>query len=48
MGPLIRGTYWETVAVPELRGQAKHVAETALDRVHSDDVEGSELLEYML
>ncbi len=48
MGPLIRGTYWETVAVPELRGQAKRVAETALDRVHSDEEEGPELLEYML
>jgi uncharacterized NAD(P)/FAD-binding protein YdhS len=48
MGPLVRGTYWETVAVPELRGQAKRVAETALDRVHSDEREGPELLEYML
>jgi uncharacterized NAD(P)/FAD-binding protein YdhS len=48
MGPLVRGTYWETVAVPELRGQAKRVAETALDRVHSDEEEGPELLEYMV
>jgi uncharacterized NAD(P)/FAD-binding protein YdhS len=47
MGPLIRGTYWETVAVPELRGQARRVAETVLDRVHIDE-EGTEQLEYML
>jgi uncharacterized NAD(P)/FAD-binding protein YdhS len=47
MGPLIKGTYWETVAVPELRGQAKHVAETVLDRVHIDEEEGPQL-EYML
>ena len=25
-----RGTYWETIAVPELRGQARRVAETLL------------------
>ncbi|MBE2284713.1 MAG: FAD-dependent oxidoreductase [Prosthecobacter sp.] len=30
LGPLLRGTYWETIAVPELRGQAKRVAETLL------------------
>jgi uncharacterized NAD(P)/FAD-binding protein YdhS len=30
VGPLLRGTYWETIAVPELRGQAKRVAETLL------------------
>jgi uncharacterized NAD(P)/FAD-binding protein YdhS len=48
MGPLIKGTYWETVAVPELRGQAKHVAETVLDRVHTEEEEGPQQLEYML
>jgi uncharacterized NAD(P)/FAD-binding protein YdhS len=47
MGPLIKGTFWETVAVPELRGQAKHVAETVLDRVHIDE-EGPLQLEYMV
>ena len=30
LGPILRGTYWETIAVPELRGQAKRVAETIL------------------
>jgi uncharacterized NAD(P)/FAD-binding protein YdhS len=30
MGPLLRGTYWETIAVPELRGQARRVAESIL------------------
>lgn len=30
LGPLLRGTYWETIAVPELRGQARRVAETIL------------------
>jgi uncharacterized NAD(P)/FAD-binding protein YdhS len=47
LGPLLRGTYWETVAVPELRGQAKRVAETILDRVHIDEEETT-LLEYMV
>jgi uncharacterized NAD(P)/FAD-binding protein YdhS len=48
LGPLLRGTYWETIAVPELRVQARHVAETVLDRVLSDDEEGPAQLEYML
>jgi uncharacterized NAD(P)/FAD-binding protein YdhS len=48
LGPLLRGTYWETIAVPELRVQAKRVAETVLDRVLSDDEEGPTQLEYML
>lgn len=30
LGPLLRGTFWETIAVPELRGQALHVAQTLL------------------
>lgn len=30
LGPLLRGTYWETIAVPEIRSQAKRVAETLL------------------
>ncbi len=30
LGPLLRGTHWETIAVPELRGQARRVAETIL------------------
>jgi uncharacterized NAD(P)/FAD-binding protein YdhS len=31
LGPLLRGSLWETIAVPELRGQARRVAETILD-----------------
>jgi uncharacterized NAD(P)/FAD-binding protein YdhS len=31
MGPLAKGTLWETTAVPELRGQAFRVAQTLLD-----------------
>ena len=31
LGPLLRGTLWETIAVPELRGQARRVAETILE-----------------
>jgi len=32
LGPILRGTYWETIAVPELRGQARRVAEALLDQ----------------
>ncbi|HWA99742.1 MAG TPA: FAD/NAD(P)-binding protein [Pirellulales bacterium] len=31
MGPLLHGTLWETIAVPELRGQALRVAQTLLE-----------------
>ncbi|OBK74821.1 FAD/NAD(P)-binding protein [Mycobacterium sp. 1274761.0] len=48
LGPLLRGTYWETIAVPELRVQARRVAETVLDRAFSDEEEGPAQLEYML
>lgn len=30
LGPLLRGTLWETIAVPELRGQARRTAEALL------------------
>jgi uncharacterized NAD(P)/FAD-binding protein YdhS len=30
VGPLLRGTLWETTAVPELRGQAMRVAQVLL------------------
>jgi uncharacterized NAD(P)/FAD-binding protein YdhS len=30
LGPLLRGTLWESIAVPELRGQARRVAEALL------------------
>jgi uncharacterized NAD(P)/FAD-binding protein YdhS len=49
LGPLLRGTFWETVAVPELRGQARRVAETLLD--HAPAAEADEpavMLEYMI
>jgi uncharacterized NAD(P)/FAD-binding protein YdhS len=48
IGPLLKGTYWETVAVPELRVQARRVAETVLDRARSDVPEGPAQLEYMV
>lgn len=31
LGPLLRGTLWETIAVPELRGQARRAAESLLE-----------------
>ena len=47
LGPLLRGTLWETIAVPELRGQARRVAETLLD--HPGTVaEAPPMMEYMI
>ena len=37
LGPLLRGTLWETIAVPELRGQARRVAETILEQAQLFD-----------
>lgn len=34
MGPLLKGTLWETTAVPELRGQAMRVAQILLLDLH--------------
>lgn len=34
IGPLMKGTLWETTAVPELRGQAMRVAQLLLEQVH--------------
>jgi uncharacterized NAD(P)/FAD-binding protein YdhS len=34
LGPLLRGSLWETTAVPELRGQAMRVAQLLLQEVH--------------
>lgn len=45
LGPLLRGTYWETIAVPELRIQAKRVAETLLEQ-SSEETEGPVMMEY--
>jgi len=52
LGPLLRGTLWETIAVPELRGQAWRVARTILD-AHPDQEairwdEATNALEYMI
>jgi hypothetical protein len=45
---MLRGTYWETIAVPELRVQARRVAETLLGSVREDEKEGQLQLEYMI
>jgi uncharacterized NAD(P)/FAD-binding protein YdhS len=47
LGPILRGTYWETIAVPELRGQARRVAETLLEQAPLD-VETPVMMEYMI
>ena len=47
LGPLLRGTFWETIAVPELRGQARRVAETLLDQAHTEDAAPT-MMEYMI
>ena len=49
LGPLLRGTLWETIAVPELRGQARRVAETILDHAPLfDTVPPQVVMEYMI
>jgi uncharacterized NAD(P)/FAD-binding protein YdhS len=48
LGPMLRGTYWETIAVPELRVQARRVAETLLGSAPMDEQEGQLQLEYMI
>jgi uncharacterized NAD(P)/FAD-binding protein YdhS len=48
LGPILRGTYWETIAVPELRVQARRVAETLLGSAPTDEHEGQYQLEYMI
>ena len=48
LGPLLRGTLWETVAVPELRVQARRVAETLLDHPAATTPEPSVMMEYMI
>jgi uncharacterized NAD(P)/FAD-binding protein YdhS len=37
MGPLIKGTLWETTAVPELRGQALRIAQMLVDEIASHE-----------
>lgn len=48
LGPLLRGTYWETIAVPELRGQARRVAETLLGQKPAVGLEAAAMMEYMI
>ena len=49
LGPLLRGTLWETIAVPELRGQARRVAETILDHPPlADTLPPLVMMEYMI
>lgn len=48
LGPTLRGTYWETIAVPELRVQARRVAQTLLGSARADEEEGQLQLEYMI
>jgi uncharacterized NAD(P)/FAD-binding protein YdhS len=45
---MLRGTHWETIAVPELRAQARRVAETVLGAAHVEHEEGQLQLEYMI
>ena len=47
LGPLLKGTYWETIAVPELRVQARRVAETVLGSARVEQ-ESQLQLEYMI
>ncbi|QEG43826.1 FAD/NAD(P)-binding protein [Roseimaritima ulvae] len=47
IGPLLKGTLWESVAVPELRGQAMQVARTILQQ-QPDPLPQSDLIEYCI
>lgn len=48
LGPLLRGTHWETIAVPELRGQARRVAETIVGGPKAPAEDLSMLVEFMI
>jgi uncharacterized NAD(P)/FAD-binding protein YdhS len=48
LGPLLRGTLWETIAVPELRVQARRVAESLLDQPPAAVDETEVVMEYMI
>jgi uncharacterized NAD(P)/FAD-binding protein YdhS len=48
LGPLLRGTLWETIAVPELRVQARRVAETLLGQQAAAAAEPEVMMEYMI
>lgn len=47
IGPLLKGTLWETTAVPELRGQAMRIAAVLLEREHAA-VEQEDVIEYYI
>ena len=47
LGPLLRGTLWESIAVPELRGQALRVAQTLLDARATAEAEEA-VIEYQI
>jgi len=49
LGPLLRGTLWETIAVPELRGQARRTAEALLDHPSTEAASlPPVMMEYMI
>ena len=56
IGPLMRGTLWETTAVPELRGQAMRVAQVLIEDAVSPEpahdlrvsVEDEHVIEYYI
>lgn len=56
IGPLLRGAFWETMAVPELRGQALRIAQTRLKKLEPDTAgdsawpsyEEEAVMEYMI
>ena len=47
IGPLLKGSLWETTAVPELRSQAMRVAENLLQREPAA-VEEEAVIEYYI
>ena len=48
LGPILRGTLWETIAVPELRGQARRTAEVLLDQPSTLAENQAVMMEYMI
>ncbi len=48
LGPLLRGTLWETIAVPELRGQSRRTAETLLGPTAIRSEPEPVMMEYMI
>lgn len=47
IGPLLKGSLWETTAVPELRGQAMRVAQVMLEQ-HPIDTRDEDFIEYCI